>query len=417
MEKIEISTPRLYNPGDGFLPYGRQTVDETDVAAVVETLHGNWLTQGPQVEEFEDALSTILGARHVISCSSGTAALHLAISAAEIGFGDSVIVPANTFLATANMVRTVGAEVIFADVDSASGLMTVDHATAAMQSAEGANIKAIIPVHYAGQCTAPLALNELANTHGLTIIEDACHALGTTYKANNETHQIGGCAHSTIATFSFHPVKTIAMGEGGAVATNDERTAIRMREFRNHGMVRDPQRFIDISGSQDNAGVSKRWYYEMHELGFNYRLSSLHCALGSSQLTKLDGFIARRRELVDIYDQLLAPFAPIIQKPARIADCTPAWHLYAPRFDFTALGISRNALMTSLFDAGIGTQVHYIPVPSQPYYCKRYGVPDLPGAEAHYAGSLSLPLFPAMQDRDVERVVHAISHATGLQQA
>ena len=384
------------------------------MGAVVETLHGDWLTQGPQIEDFEDALSAILGARHVISCSSGTAALHLAIATAEVGPGDNVIVPANTFLATANMVRMVGAEVIFADVDPVTGLMTVDHATAAMRSADGAKIKAIIPVHYAGQCAAPLALHELANTHGLSIIEDACHALGTTYEANNETYRIGGCAHSVMATFSFHPVKTIAMGEGGAVATNDERTAIRMREFRNHGMVRDPQRFTDTPGSHDDAGVPQRWYYEMHQPGFNYRPSGLHCALGRSQLTKLDRFIARRRELVDIYDQLLAPYAPIIQVPARMADCTPAWHLYAPRFDFAALGISRNALMASLFDVGIGTQVHYIPVSMQPYYRSRYGTADLPGAAANYACSLSLPLFPAMQDADVDRVVGAIVRATGL---
>jgi UDP-4-amino-4,6-dideoxy-N-acetyl-beta-L-altrosamine transaminase len=415
MGKPEKSTQPPNGTTPGFLPYGRQAVDDDDVAAVVETLRGDWLTQGPEVDAFEHALSSIVDARHVISCSSGTAALHLAIAAADIEPGDSVIVPANTFLATANMVRMVGAEVIFADVDAATGLMTVDHARAAIEGADGENITAILPVHFAGQCDNPRAMSELAELHGLTIIEDACHALGTTYQDGGAEHRVGECAHSAMATFSFHPVKTIAMGEGGAVATNDESLATRMREFRNHGMVRDPQRFVDTALALDSDGAPQRWYYEMHEPGFNYRASSLHCALGQSQLAKLDRFVARRRELAGLYDQLLVPYAPEIRPPERAANCAPAWHLYAARFDFAALGLSRNALMRALFDAGIGTQVHYIPVSQQPYYRARYGAAHLPGTEAHYASCLTLPLFPTMQDGDVERVVAAIGQATGLQ--
>jgi UDP-4-amino-4,6-dideoxy-N-acetyl-beta-L-altrosamine transaminase len=397
-----------------FLPYGRQAVDEEDIATVLETLRGDWLTQGPEVDAFESALADVVGADHIVSCSSGTAALHLAIMAAGIGPNMQVVVPANTFLATANMARIAGAEIVFADVDPETGLMTAEYAMAAIEGAANNGISAILPVHIAGQCEAPGVLQELADAHNLTVIEDACHALGTTYDTKDEMHRVGSCAHSAMATFSFHPVKTIAMGEGGAVATNDDELAQRMRDARNHGMIRDAERFVDAALGKDENGSPRRWYYEMHEPGFNYRASSLHCALGRSQLAKLNRFVARRRELAEIYDRLLAPLGPAVQPPVRAAGCEPAWHLYIARFDFDALGTTRNELMNALFEAGIGTQVHYIPVPWQPYYRARYGMASLPGAAAYYESSLSLPLYPTMHDADVERVVATIASLAGL---
>lgn len=390
-----------------FLPYGRQVIDNDDVAAVVAVLKSDFLTTGPVVEEFEAAFAKRVGARFAVACSSGTAALHLAALAAGIGEADNAIVPTLTFLATANAVRYVGANVVFADVDGATGLLTPESLEAALASVAG-GVKAVLPVHLAGQCVDMPSIVRIAQRHGLAVIEDACHALGTSL---NGAGPVGNCRYSDMVVFSFHPVKTIAMGEGGAVTTNDAALYERMITLRGHGIVRKPEYLTNKDLAFDSDGATNSWYYEMPEIGFNYRASDIHCALGLSQLGKLDSYVARRRALVATYDRLLAPLAPAVQRPQRVAGCDPAWHLYAVRFDFDRIGIPRDRIIHLLKASGIGTQVHYIPVHLQPYYQNLSGSQQMPGAMSYYRATLSLPLFPLMTDDDVARVVEALRAA------
>ena len=402
-----MATPASSKSPD-LLPYGRHLIEDDDIEAVVSVLRGDWLTQGPVVEAFESALADAVGAKYAVSCSSGTAALHLAAMAAGIGPGDAVVVPANTFLATANVVRMCGGEVVFADIDPDTGLMTAAHAEAAIGKAKDLQIRAVMPVHFAGQCASPSDLADLATTYDLTIIEDACHALGTTYTTDGKSLTVGSCAHAHMATFSFHPVKTIAMGEGGAVTTNDDTLARRLRDGRNHGLTREAERLMDRTRGFDSAGEPHPWYYEMHEPGLNYRASSLHCALGVSQLGKLDRFVDAWRSLAPHYDQRLAVSDNSIRPLARTPDCDPAWHLYVVRIDFTTIGVERGEVMKRLRTQGIGSQVHYIPVPWQPFYDQGNSPEDFPGAADYYGHCLSLPLFPSMTTADVDRVVDTL---------
>jgi len=395
---------------DRFLPYGRHQLDEDDVAAVTAVLRGDWLTTGPMVEKFEAALAAKVGARYAVVCSSGTAALHLAVLAAGLKRGDRAIVPSLTFLATANAVRYAGAEVVFADVDGETGLLRTGDLEAAIDSAPGP-IAAVLPVHLAGQCVDMPAIAAIARARDMIVIEDACHALGTTYTVGDEVIVVGSCRHSDMAVFSFHPVKAITTGEGGVITTNDPKLYKRLKLLRSHGMTREAADFENADLAFAADGKPNLWYYEMPEPGFNYRLSDINCALGLSQLNKLDRFVERRRALAGIYDGLLAQLAPTILPPKRVPDCDPAWHLYAPRFQFLETGLARDALMRRLQAVGIGTQVHYIPVHRQPYYRRTLGEQQLLGAMTYYRQTLSLPVFPAMQDADVSRVVEALSQA------
>ena len=392
-------------PPRRFLPYGRQQIGDDDVAAVTEVLRGDALTTGPKVTDFEQALAETTGASHAVACSGGTAALHLAAMALDLGPGDKVVVPALTFLATANVVRMTGAEVMFADVDPATGLMRPQELSAALGREGSETVRAVFPVHYAGQCAAP---DQLAAAAGdLPVVADSCHALGTAYGSNGT---VGDCRHGTMETFSFHPVKTIAAGEGGAVTTNDGALAQRLRRLCNHGMTRNPDAFIRNDLARNGEGEANPWYYEMTELGLNYRLSDIHCALGLSQLAKLDTFCVARRALAGRYDEKLIPLDPLVRPLGRVEGCDPAWHLYVARVDFKALGLERAAVMAQLTEAGIGTQVHYLPLHMQPYYRDRYGEMSLPGAEAFYQQALSLPLFPDMTEEEVDYVTEILAH-------
>ena len=382
------------------------------MAAVAAVLRGDFLTTGPAVARFEEALADRVGAAFAVSCSSGTAALHLAALALGLGPDDRVVVPTLTFLATANAARYAGAEVVFADVDPDSGLMTPDTFAEALERAGGA--AAVFPVHLNGQCTDMAAIAEVAARERLKIVEDAAHALGASEAWNGGSAPVGACKHSDLAVFSFHPVKTITMGEGGAVTSNDARYRERLARFRNHGIVRDSAAMANGELAFDRHGAANPWYYEMPEPGFNYRASDIHCALGLSQLKKLDSFVARRRALAALYDSALEPLGPLVRPVARAATGTPAWHLYTVLIDFESLRVTRAELMARLKDDGIGTQVHYLPVHLQPYYARRYGACDLPGARRYYERVLSLPLFPAMSDSDVERVAGALSRALGV---
>jgi UDP-4-amino-4,6-dideoxy-N-acetyl-beta-L-altrosamine transaminase len=396
------------------LPYGRQTIDAEDIGAVRSVLGGDWLTTGPALEEFESTLARRVNARFAVACANGTAGLHLSAIAAGIGNGDMAIVPAITFLATANAVRYVGAEVVFADVDPATGLMDAGHVAAAIRRCPTGRATAVLPVHYAGQCADPQGIADIANAHGIRVIDDAAHAIGTTYSDKGECIPVGSCRHADMTVFSFHPVKTITMGEGGAVTTNDARLADRLRQMRNHGMIRDDKQFTNHELAFDRSGLVNPWYYEMKEPGFNFRANDIQCALGISQIAKLDRFVSRRRTLVSRYDGWLENLSPMIRPLARVPGCRAGWHLYGVRIDFAGLSVERADLMRRLKARGIGTQVHYIPVHFQPYYRERYGKVNLPGAEEFYRETLSLPLFPAMREADVDRVVEGLTAELGL---
>ncbi len=383
------------------LPYGQHLLDEDDIAAVVNVLRGNALTCGPQVELFEQTLAEKIGVREAVVTSNGTTALHLAVIAAGIGEGDVVIVPAITFLATANVVEMQRATVCFADVDPSTGLMTPALFKEAIEKANSL-IKAVMPVHMTGQSEAMAEIKAIADDNGIAVITDCCHALGAEY---TDGGNVGDGQYEDFACFSFHPVKSIAMGEGGAIATNSVELAQYMRQLRSHDMKREPESFINSKEAFDAEGTANPWYYEMHQIGYNYRATDIQCALGVSQLKKSVGFIEKRRSLAQHYDRLFNELNGPLEPNRRSGDCISAWHLYAVRVSFDELGMSRAKFMTALKSAGIGTQVHYIPVSKQPYYTEKYGEQYLPGAEDYYQQTLSLPLFPAMTEEDVERVV------------
>jgi UDP-4-amino-4,6-dideoxy-N-acetyl-beta-L-altrosamine transaminase len=388
---------------EAFLPYARHAIDDDDVAAVAAALRGESLTGGPLVSRYEAAFAAAVGAAHAVVCSSGTAALHLAMLGLDLASGDAVVVPAITFVATANAARLAGAEVIFADVDSETGLLTPAGLEAAIRGAVAARPRAAVPVHLNGQLCDLDGLAAVARRHGIALVEDACHALGET--------NVGACRHAVAACFSSHPAKAIATGEGGAVTAADAALAARLRRLRSHGVSRDAAAFLNLDLA-DDGGETPPWYHEMAEIGLNYRLPDALCALGLSQLGKLPRFHARRVDLAARYDRALAPLAPLV-RPVPDGGRPHGRHLYAVLVDFAAAGVTRSRLMTALRERGIGSQVHFIPVCDQPYYRDRCGRTRLPGAAAYYARCLSLPLFASMRDEDVDRVAAALRAILG----
>ena len=402
------------------LPYSRHAIDEDDIAAVAEVLRGDWLTTGPKVHDFEAALAQRCGADFAISCTNGTAALHLACLALGIGPDHTVIVPTMTFAATANAARLAGAEVFFADCDPESGLMQLPQFEAALAQLkrDGCRAAAVFPVDLAGQCADVETIAACARHEGLAIVEDSCHALGTRYQRHDGSWTaVGGCGDSDITVFSFHPVKNIAAGEGGAALTRQPDLARRLAMFRNHGVNREAADFTDKEAGFESAPGNPQvnpWYYEMTALGLNYRLSDINCALALNQLGKLEHFAAHRRRLAERYDARLAGLAPLLRPIQRSAHCRPAWHLYSVLIDFDASPLSRGQLVRALEARGIRTQVHYIPVHRHPYYRDRYGAISLPGAEAYYRRTLSLPLFVGMDEDDVDYVVETLGELLGI---
>ncbi|MCB9982997.1 MAG: UDP-4-amino-4,6-dideoxy-N-acetyl-beta-L-altrosamine transaminase [Rhodospirillales bacterium] len=372
-----------------FLPYARQTIEQDDIDAVIDVLRSDYLTTGPKVQEFEACLCEITGAQYAVACGNGSEALHLALMASGIGPGDVVIVPTVTFLASANAVRYCGADVVFCDVDPENGLVTPEILQKIITLHEGQNLKAFVPVYLGGHCVDLKPLKTLCEQYGLLMIADACHALGGQY----EDTPVGSCQYEDMSTFSFHPAKLTTMGEGGAITLNDAQKADTMRRLRHHGMVHKPE--------------NGPWFYEMEALGYNYRVTDIQCALGVSQLGKLKAFHAKRVFLTDLYTELLSGLE-YVQTPQVPDYCVSGWHLYALRIDFERIGLQRAALMEALKKSGIGTQVHYIPVHTQPYYQKLYGQKALEGAQAYYEKTLSLPLFPSMDKDDVRRIVKTL---------
>ena len=389
------------------LQYTRHFVTADDIAAVQEVLQSDYLTQGPVVERFESELAQAVGAEYAVACSSGTAALHLAVLALGLGPNDTVVTSANSFLSSANCVRMVGADVLFADVDPVTGAISPDTLVSCLDSNRGRRVRALIPVHFAGRPLDMCAIHDIAQARGLALIEDACHALGATYQADGSEVKVGSCARSYMTVFSFHPAKHITTGEGGAVTTNDRALAARLRRLRSHGVTRDQFVNLDLARSPD--GNTNPWYYEMTELGYNYRLTDIQAALGLSQLARLDACLRRRSELARVYRGLLRSafgdegVIPLLEyEHGRHAN-----HLSVVLVDYARFGVDRGRLMNSLHDVGINTQVHYIPLPLQPYYLRLYGslINNLPGTREYYRQTLSLPMYPELRDDDIEWVV------------
>lgn len=379
-----------------FLPYGRQSIDDDDIAAVVDVLRGDWLTQGPTVDAFEADLAAAVGARFAVSFSNGTAALHAACAALGLGPGDEVITSPLTFSASANCARYVGAKPVLVDVDALGTLSPEE-----LAKAVGPKTCAIIPVHYAGLPARMDLIHEIASKRGIPIIEDAAHALGARYPGGI----VGDGRYSAMTMFSFHPVKHITTGEGGAITTNDEVLRDKLKLFRSHGITKDPQKL-----SQPSPGP---WYQEQVLLGYNYRLTDMQAALGRSQLRKLDQFVSRRRELAAQYDGLFKGMAGIRTFEKR-EGYEHAYHLYVVLIDFGRFGRDRASVMTALREKGIGTQVHYVPVHHHPDFAYLgYKKGDFPATERIYTEALSLPMYPAMTDDDVVRVVSALREVLG----
>ncbi len=386
------------------LSYGRHQLDDDDIEAVVEVLRGGALTAGPKVAEFEEAFADKVGAKEAVVCSNGTTALHLAAVGAGLGQGDAAIVPAITFLSTANAVRMAGADVVFADVDPDTGLMTPETLSDAF-GRTNKPVKAVLPVHMNGQCADVSAIQALASERDCAIITDSCHALGAEYVDGGRP---GDGRFETMGCFSLHPVKSIAMGEGGMITLNDTSLADRLRRLRSHDLRRRPEDWMNEDLAYDRRGMPNPWYYEMHEMGYNYRATDFQCALGLSQLKKLDAFISRRREIAALYDAALSELAPALVPVPRTGVANPAWHLYAVLIDFDAVGKTRAQVMQELLEKGVGTQVHYIPVPWQPYYAADWSDVSFEGAARYYARVLSIPIFPAMTDEQVHGVKNAL---------
>lgn len=392
-----------------FIPYARQSLDDEDIEAVVKVLKGDWLTQGPNIPAFEKAIAGRIGARHGVAVATGTAALHCACFAAGIGPGDEIITSPITFAASGNCALFLGAAVKFADIRPDTYCMD----PAKLEAAITPKTKAVIPVDYTGQPCDIDEINAIASRHGLTVIQDSAHALGATYKGK----PVGALSEMTI--FSFHPVKHVAMGEGGLIATNDNGLADKLRLFRTHGITNDSSHMLlpELAADNENLQAGRTnpesrapWYYEMQALGFNYRITDFQCALGSSQLRKLDRFLERRKAIAERYTAAFSD-SPYLVVPRQEADRESAWHLYMLRLRLDRLGKTRRRIFEELRGQGIGVHVHYIPLHLQPYYREKFGHKrgDFPEAEAFYDSALTIPLFPAMSDADVERVIAAIS--------
>lgn len=376
------------------IPYGRQSLTEADFQVVLEALHADWITQGPWVERFEQRLAAMCGARFAVAASNGTAALHLAALAAGIGEGDTVAVPTLTFVASANCVLYCGGRPMLLDVSPDT--LNLDVQALEGLSGQAKNLKAVIPVHFGGLPCDMESIYRIAKKRDAVVIEDACHALGARWKDSSGTwRSVGSCSHSDMACFSFHPVKHITTGEGGAILTNSEDLYQKLKTLRTHGIVKDPAELPADSGA---------WYYEMRTLGFNYRITDFQCALGVSQLGRLSDWVARRRAIAARYQSAFRdlPWIRCQQEPDGLES---SYHLMVVEVE------KRQAFFARLRERGLGVQVHYIPVHLQPYYRQRfgYGPGDCPHAEAYYEKAISLPLFPALTDEQVDSVVAVVT--------
>lgn len=390
------------------LPYGKQSISDEDIAAVVDVLKSDYLTTGPQVEAFEKEFAAVVGAKHAVAVSNATAALHLAMLVAEIGPGDRVVTSPNTFVASANCAAFVGAIPDFADIDP----KTYNLCPESLADKWKDDTKAVVAVAYAGQSSDMPAIAEFARSRGAIVIEDGCHGVGGGFVHKGKPYKIGGHPWADITTFSFHPVKTMTTGEGGMLVTDDDNYAAAARLLRSHGITRQPDDFCGLGSESAALREQGPWYYEMQSLGYNYRMTDLQCALGRSQLKKLPAFVEHRREIVAQYNNAFADTG-WIQTPQVVFEENRAhisWHLYTLQIDFKVLNKTRTEVMNLLCGKGVGTQVLYIPVHLQPFYRQHYGYNFgmLPTAESVYNKTLSLPLFPSLTDAEISHVVVSV---------
>ncbi len=376
-----------------FLSYGKQWLDEEDIESVIGVLKSDFLTQGPKIEEFEHETCEATNAKYCVAVANGTAALHIAVAALEIESSSEGITSSNTFLASANSLEYSNLKPVFSDINKDT--YAVDANTIKDKITD--KTKLLIPVHFAGQAVPMYEISELVKNENIRIIEDAAHAIGSKYLDDSP---VGNCKYSDMTIFSFHPVKTITSAEGGAITTNDEHLFKNLQILRNHGITKDANLLSENPG---------QWYYEMIKLGFNFRMTDLQAALGISQMKKLKTFARRRKEITNIYNQ---SFEGIdwLTTPFEQSGLESAFHLYVLKIDFKQLNKSRTQVMSELKKKNIGTQVHYIPVHTQPYYKNKYSYDwgDCPVAEDYYQQALSIPLYPKMQDSDVEYVIESI---------
>nr|WP_309502611.1 UDP-4-amino-4,6-dideoxy-N-acetyl-beta-L-altrosamine transaminase [uncultured Roseovarius sp.] len=376
------------------IPYGRQDIRQEDVDAVVEVLQSDFLTQGPAVPAFEAAVAKATGAAHAVAVNSATSALHIACAALDLGPGDTLWTSPNTFVASANCARYCGAAVDFVDTDPVTANLCPDRLEEKLRKADRAGQlpKVIVPVHLTGLSCDMAAIGALARKYGVRVIEDASHAIGGRYGDK----AVGACEHSDIAVFSYHPVKIVTSGEGGTAVTQDAALAHRMARLRSHGITRDP---AEMTHAPDGS-----WYYQMIELGWNYRITDLCAALGHAQMARLDDYVARRNTLADRYDRLLADLP--VTLPGRSDGVLSAWHLYVVRVD----AARHHEIFEGLRARGIGVNLHYIPVHLQPYYRALGFAPgDFPEAERYYTEAISIPLYPAMTEAMQDEVVGALA--------
>ena len=383
------------------IPYGRQTISEADIAAVVRVLQSDFLTQGPQVPAFEDSLKNYCGAQHAVAVNSATSALHLACLALGLGKGDSLWTSPITFTASANCARYCGADVDFVDIDPNTLNMSPAALEVKLKAAKvsGSLPKIVVPVHFSGEPCDMRKIRELSKEYGFKIIEDASHAVGGSYQGG----KVGNCQYSDITVFSFHPVKIITTAEGGAALTNSSELAAKLALLRSHGITRDPAAMTHEAGA---------WYYQQIDLGYNYRMTELQAALGVSQMTRIDEFVDRRHELAARYDRLLAHLPLVL--PQRHPESRSALHLYPVQVRADS-GKTRRQVFDFLRQNGISANVHYIPVHTQPYYRQHFGfkIGDFPAAEAYYAGAISIPLYFGLTEAEQDKVVEALERAFG----
>ncbi|MGJ8652853.1 MAG: UDP-4-amino-4,6-dideoxy-N-acetyl-beta-L-altrosamine transaminase [Opitutaceae bacterium] len=404
------------------LAYGRQWIDDDDVAAVAQALKSDYLTTGTEVTSFEQEFAEKVGAKHAVAVSNATTALHLAMLVAGIGKGDRVVTSPNTFLSSANCAAFVGAIPDFADIDPETFNLCVKSLEANWKD----DTRAVVAVAYGGLPTDMPAIAELARQRNAIVIEDGCHGPGGGFVHEGKFYKIGGHPWADITTFSFHPVKTMTTGEGGMLVTNNDVYAQQARLLRSHGMVRESAAFTVFGDTQSGLTASGPWVYEMQALGYNYRITDIQCALGRSQLKKLESFVQRRQRIVDLYNEAFSDLAWLqtpkdggwLPEKGDSNGCSQpvvSWHLYTVQLDFEALNKTRIDVIERLRDQGVGTQVLYIPVYLQPWYQETFGYEPgkCPNAEAFYQRALSLPLYPAMSDEDVQYVIKCVSALSG----
>jgi len=387
-----------------FIPYGRQKISEEDIQSVVEVLRSDFITQGPAINKFEEEVAKYLNVKYAVACSSGTSALHIACLALGLKKGMNAVTSTVTFLASANCTQFVGADVVFSDVTPDTFDLSVEEFENKLQKQK---IDFVIPVHLGGHSCDMEEIYDLKKKYNFKIIEDACHAFGSSYKNN----KVGSCEFSDIAVFSFHPVKHITTGEGGIATTNDEELYKRLIIYRNHGMHKNADKFVNKNLAYDEKKEPNMWYYEMNEVSHNYRITDIQCALGLSQLKKIDKFVERRRKIAEYYNSRFSEIS-IVTTPVEKEYVKSSYHLYTLQIDFEKLGRSRNSVMKELRENKIGSQVLYIPVHLQPYYAQKYGYKqgDFPNSENYYKNCLSIPMFPDLSDVEIEYVTDKIKH-------